>query len=201
MLSGIRIEIGLRGLISLLQNANNSTAKTIQEKDFNDIKAKGLSEKNLEEIVGRLTLGQEMARLLGLEKAIDLRTTFSKTIAEDYMGKIYPAPVYLEACDGGFFPNWRRFVTSYITKCEENGIQAGIIVEQSSIKFEQRMTYCAYADVAEILGDLELCYWTTCIADDYFFPKYMQRGGCRYTRSGTLATGAPHCDFCYSFGE
>jgi hypothetical protein len=86
-----------------------------------------------------------MARQMGLEKAKALRTAFSKS-------------EYLEKCKGGFFLNWRRFIAAYIAKCEEKGVQAGYIVASSSTKFEQNMTYCAYVEIAKILGDRELCY-------------------------------------------
>lgn len=197
LLSGIRKEIGFRGLFSMLSNVKRSVTEALEKYDFSELYSKGLSETDLKEILERLLLGQEMARQMGLEKAKALRTAFSKEIVEDYMGRIYPASEYLEKCEGGFFPNWRRFVAAYIAKCEEKGVQAGYIVASSSTKFEQNMTYCAYVEIAEILGDRELCYWTTCIADDYFFPQYMEKGGCRFTRSATLATGAPVCDFCY----
>ena len=53
------------------------------------------------------------------------------------------------------------------------------------------------SEVAEILGDRDLCWWNGCVADDFFFPGYMAKAGGRYWREGTLATGAPTCDFCY----
>jgi hypothetical protein len=33
------------------------------------------------------------------------------------------------------------------------------------------------AEVAEILGDRERCYWNACVADDFFFPGYMAKAG------------------------
>ena len=197
MLAGIRKEIGFRALLSMLGYASRSVVETLEEYDFAELYSKGLSERDLREIIERLLLGQEMARAMGVDKAKELRSAFSKTIAADYMGRVYPTYEYLENCEGGFFSNWRRFLIAYAAKCDENGIQGGYIVETSSTKFEQNMTYCAYAEVAELLGDRELCYWTTCIVDDYFFPQYMEKGGCRYKRNATLATGAAFCDFCY----
>ena len=61
--------------------------------------------------------------------------------------------------------------------------------------FIQRMEFCAMAEVAEILGDRELCYWNACKADDFFFSSYMAKAGGHYWRDGTLATGASTCDF------
>ena len=79
----------------------------------------------------------------------------------------------------------------------EKGIQGGRIIEPSPELFIQRIEFCAMVEVAEILGDRDLCWWNGCVADDFFFPGYMAKAGGRYSRDGTLATGAPTCDFCY----
>jgi hypothetical protein len=94
-------------------------------------------------------------------------------------------------------PNFKTFIAAFIAASGKRGIQGGCIVEPSPGMFIQRMEFCAMAEVAEILGDRNLCWWNACVADDYFFPGYMARAGGRYWREGTLATGAPTCDFCY----
>ena len=90
MLAGIRKEIGFRALLSMLGYASRSVVETLEEYDFAELYSKGLSERDLREIIERLLLGQEMARAMGVDKAKELRSAFSKTIAADYMGRVYP---------------------------------------------------------------------------------------------------------------
>ena len=120
---------------------------------------------------------------------------------QDHPNYVFPTQAYLEQCPGGFLPNLKSFIGAFITASGEKGIQEGCIVEPARGIFIQRMEFCAMVEVAEILGDRDLCWWNGCVADDYFFPGYMTNAGGRYWRDGTIATGAPTCDFCYERKE
>ena len=196
-LNKMRKEIGLRRLVSMLRNVQRHVDEALQEYDFSPVRARGLSEMDLRVILDRMLTGVEMAREMGLEKAKEIRLAASRAIADDYFGSVFPTQEYLEQCDGGFFPNFKAFIAAFIAASGEKGIQGGCIVEPSPDMFIQRMEFCAMAEVAEILGDRDLCWWNGCVADDYFFPGYMAKAGGRYWRDGTIATGAPTCDFCY----
>jgi hypothetical protein len=196
-LNEIRKEIGLRRLVSMLSRVKRRVDAALYAHDFSSLRARGLSETDLREILDRMLTGDEMAGEMGLEKAKKLRMAASKAIANDYFGSVFPTQEYLERCKGGFFPNFRTFIAAFIAASGEKGIQGGCIVEPSPDMFIQRMEFCAMAEVAEILGDRDLCWWNGCVADDYFFPGYMAKVGGRYWREGTLATGASMCDFCY----
>jgi hypothetical protein len=165
--------------------------------DFSAVRARGLSEKDLRVILDRMLTGDEMAKEMGLEKARGLRMAASKAIANDYFGSVFPTREYLEQCPGSFGPNFKAFVAAFIAASGRKGIQGGCIIEPSPNMFIQRIEFCAMAEVAEILGNRDLCYWNGCVADDFFFPGYLAEAGGRYWREGTLATGAPTCDFCY----
>ena len=197
MLNEIRKEIGLFGLISLLKNVKHQTLEALKEHDFSSVRERSISEIDLKEIVERMILAQGMVREIGLEKAKEIRIDFSKSVAKDYLGCIFPTPKYLEKCTGGFFSNWKKFLKEYVSKSGQRGIQSGFVTETTQGIIKQNMDYCAFTEIAEILGDRELCYWTTCISDDFFFPDYMAKGNCGYTRKTTLATGGSVCDFCY----
>lgn len=196
-LNEMRREIGLRRLLAMLSNVKRRVDDALQEYDFSQVRARGLSEADLRVILDRMLTGEEMAREMGLEKAREIRMAASKAIANDYFGSIFPTQEYLEQCEGGFLPNFKAFIRAFIAASGEKGIQGGRIIEPSPDMFIQRMEFCAMAEVAEILGDRDLCWWNGCVADDYFFPGYMAKAGGRYWREGTLATGAPTCDFCY----
>ena len=196
-LDEMRKEIGLRRLYSMLSNVKRRVDDALQAYDFSRVRARGLSDRDLREILDRMLTGVEMAREMGLERAKELRMAASRAIADDYFGSVFPTQEYLERCEGGFFPNFKAFIAAFIAASGEKGIQGGCIVEPSPDMFIQRMEFCAMAEVAEILGDRDLCWWNGCVADDYFFPDYMARTGGRYWRDGTIATGAPTCDFCY----
>jgi hypothetical protein len=196
-LNEMRREIGLRRLLAMLRNVKRRVDEVLVEYDFAPVRARGLSETDLRMILDRMFTGVEMAREMGLERAKELRMAASKAIANDYFGSVFPTQAYLEGCEGGFLPNFKTFIAAFIAASGEKGIQGGCIVEPAPDMFIQRMEFCAMAEVAEILGDRDLCWWNACVGDDYFFPGYMARAGGRYWRDGTLATGAPTCDFCY----
>jgi hypothetical protein len=196
-LNKMRKEIGLRRLVSMLRNVQRHVDEALQEYDFSPVRARGLSEMDLRVILDRMLTGVEMAREMGLEKAKEIRMAGSRAIADDYFGSVFPTQEYLERCEGGFFSNFKAFIAAFIAASGEKGIQGGCIIEPSPDMFIQRMEFCAMAEVAEILGDRDLCWWNGCVADDYFFPGYMAKAGGRYWRDGTIATGAPACDFCY----
>jgi hypothetical protein len=66
--------------------------------------------------------------------------------------------------------------------------------EETDDVFAFDVTYCVWAEIAKAFGDPSLCYpW--CHSDDTFFPKAGAQLGFRYTRIGTLSSGAPVCDF------
>jgi hypothetical protein len=176
-LNDIRKEIGLRRLFSMLTNVKRRVDHALKVYDFSSVRTRGLSETDLREILERMITGDEMAREMGLEKAKKLRMAASKAIAEDYFGSVFPTQEFLEQCPGGFLSNFRTFIAAYLTASGEKGIQGGCIIEPSPDMFIQRVEFCAMAEVAEILGDRDLCYWNACVADDYFFPGYMAKAG------------------------
>jgi len=196
-LDEMRKEIGLGRLLAMLSNVKRRVDDALQAYDFSRLRARDLSEMDLRVILNRMLLGVEMAREMGLERAKELRMAASRAMADDYFGSVFPTQEYLERCKGGFFPNFKAFIAAFIAASGEKGIQGGCIVEPSPDMFIQRMEFCAMPEVAEILGDRDLCWWNGCVADDYFFPEYMAKVGGRYWREGTLATGASTCDFCY----
>jgi hypothetical protein len=142
-----------------------------------------------------------MTREMELEKTKQLRIAASEAITADYFGSIFPTKEYLEQCEGGFLQNFKKFIAAYMAESGRKGIQGGHIIEPSPDMFIQRMEFCAMAEVAEISGDRDLCFWNACKADDFFFPGYMANTGGRFCRDGTLATGEPACNFCYALNS
>lgn len=195
MFNSIRREIGLGGLFGFLRALKQQTDEALEQYDFSALQARGLSDADLREMVERTVLGQEMVKALGQEKAKTIRVDFIQEVARDLLGGMYPTQDYLEQCEGGFWPNFKQFIRVYVAANDRDGIQAGSISEPAPDQFFQDMDYCAYVEIAQMLGALDLCEWNTCIYDDFFFPEYMSQAGCQYTRTGTLAGGAAVCDF------
>ena len=55
--------------------------------------------------------------------------------------------------------------------------------------------YCVFREVANEFGDPYLCYPSSCYYDEVWIPRFATEGGWKFKRTGTLATGAPVCDF------
>lgn len=195
MLNSIRREIGLGGLFGFLRALKQKADEALEQHDFSALQARGLSDSDLREIIERTVLAQEMVKALGLEKAKTIRVSFIQSVAKDLLGGMYPTREYLEQCEDGFWPNYKQFIRVYVAANNRDGVQSGTISEPSPDQFFQDMNYCAYVEIAQTMGALDLCEWNTCIYDDFFFPEYMSQAGCQYTRTGVLARGAPVCDF------
>jgi ubiquinone biosynthesis protein len=59
------------------------------------------------------------------------------------------------------------------------------------------ITRCAVADYYRVLGLGDLCQRTICVQDQRVADQYGTPVGIAFTRTGTLAGGADHCDFRY----
>jgi hypothetical protein len=195
MVNTIRAEIGLGKTIELFKDSKRRVAEMMNSNALTEIRQAGVSENDLEEIVERTALGETMAKYLGLEKAIEIRTSMSEKIASVFFPKLFPTYEELESLPGGYLPNLKRFISTYVEQNNKTKIELGEITEDSEAGFTLEITDCKFAQVAEIMGDREICYWTSCITDLNFFPAEAKKAGINFHRGGTIATGQKVCDF------
>jgi len=197
MVNRIRAEIGLRKTLALFRGVKKRVNEVLETDDLSEVRHTGISEQDLEEMVERLALGEAMAKYLGLEKAIAIRTSLSEEIAPVFFPKLFPT--YKELCSlpGGYLPNLKTFLTSYAYHNSQKNLQYSSITDETETGFKLIVTSCNFAKASEIMGDPEICFWTTCITDGYFFPIQAEKAGIKFNRGGTIAMGQTVCDFCW----
>jgi hypothetical protein len=201
MINRIRTEIGLRNTLAIFQDVKVRVRQVLKSDDLSAVRHTGISERDLEEMVERIALGETLTNYLGLEKAKTIRTSLSKEIAPVFFPKLFPTSKELESFPGGYLPNLKKFITSYAYQNTLKNLQVGSITEETVTGFKLVITSCNFAKVAEIMGDPEICYWTTCVTDGYFFPIQADQAGVMFKRQGTIATGHSVCDFCWEQSE
>ena len=138
-----------------------------------------------------------MVKYLGLEKAKTIRTSMSKEIASIFFLKLFPSYKELESLPGGYLSNLKEYLSAYAQRNAQKNIQVGSITDETENGFKLIITSCNFAQVAEIMGIPEICYWTTCVTDGYFFPEQANRAGIEFERPAIIAAGQSICDFCW----
>jgi hypothetical protein len=197
MINRIRAEIGVRRTLALLKDVKTRVKQVLDSDDLSPVRQTGISEQDLEKMVERIALGEAMKKYLGPEKDITIRTSLSKEIAPIFFLKLFPTYQELAAISGGYLPNLKKVLASYASQNTQKNLQVGSITNEAETGFKLIITSCNFAKVSEIMGDPEICYWTTCITDGYFFPIQAEKAGMKFNRMGTIATGQSVCDFCW----
>jgi hypothetical protein len=196
MANKIRGEIGIGKTFELFKSNKQRIEEVLSSDALNPIRQAGLSEQDIEGIVERIAFGETMAKYLVLEKAIEIRTSFSEEIASVFFPKLFPTFEELDTMPGGYLPNLKTFLTRYVELNCQTKIEIGEIIEDEA-GFTVEITDCKFAQIAEIMGDREICYWTSCVTDLKFFPVQAERAGINFNRGGTIASGQKVCDFCW----
>jgi len=197
MINRMRTEIGLRKTLAVFKDVKVRVDEVLASDALSAVRQSGISERDLAEMVERIALGESMKKYLGLEKAIEIRTGLSEEIAPFFFPKLFPTCEELESLPGGYLPNLKEFLSSYAYQNTQKNLQVGTITEETETGFKLIITSCNFPKVAEIMGDPEICYWTTCVTDGYFFPVQAEKAGIKFDRPGIISTGQAVCEFCW----
>jgi hypothetical protein len=190
--------LGLTGLLALRRDAQQEFEYWCQ-KDWSDLRHKGLSQENLERILKEMSMAKVMAEAFGLKKAAHLRRRLSSRVADAVLQAVFAPPqVFIELGDGDFLPPFKKFYAALLEAMDREGLQSGKIVEDNEDLLQIHITYCAWAEVAKVMGNPLYCYYSTCYGDEVYFPKLAAAGGFRFERYGTLAQGETSCDHRFS---
>lgn len=198
MISRISQKIGIIKTLKLFSDVKERVNQVLELDAIRDIHENGVSMRNLSEMIERIALGETMVRYLGSENAIKIRTNLSEEIASVFFPKLFPTYPELREIEGGYIPNLMKFLDCYATQNTQKHLQVGSITDETEDGFKLIITECNFAKVSAIMGDPEICYWTTCITDGYYFPIQAKEAGIVFKRNGTIATGQKVCDFCWS---
>jgi hypothetical protein len=143
-----------------------------------------------------MAFAKAMAQMMGLEQAAQLRNKLSDDISVAVFEEMFaPAEVFIQCGEGGFLPSFKRYYVAMMKAMSDKGLEDAEVVFDEPNVFQLNVTYFAWAEVAEVLGDPYYCYYSTCYADEVFFPDLCEKAGFVFERTGTLAQGAAVCDF------
>jgi hypothetical protein len=84
-----------RETINLFRSRKKRIKKVLESDDLDEVRRTGIAERDLKEIVERMALGEVMAKFLGTEKAIEIRTSLSEEIAHIFFPKIFLTKEFL----------------------------------------------------------------------------------------------------------
>ena len=135
-----------------------------------------------------------LADMLGMEKASEVYRRIWDRAACDIMASVFGSVEDFKAC-GDAFKSFKEFWKANDAANERTGLYEVEIVEDTDDVFVCNTKYCAWREVASEFGDPNLCYSANCYLDEVWIPRFGTEGGWEFKRTGTLATGAPVCDF------
>ncbi len=186
--------LGLPGLLALRRESLREFEHWRQQ-DWSHLLERGLSQENLERILMEMSTAKVMAGALGLKKAAHLRRRLSSRVADAILQAVFAPPeVFIALGDGDFLPPFKKYYAALLSAMEREGLQAGKIVEDNPDLLQINITYCAWAEIAKVLGNPLYCYYSTCYGDEIYFPKLAAAGGFQFERYGTLGQGESSCD-------
>jgi hypothetical protein len=189
-----RRELGLSGAIRMLWHMRRETER-LKGHAWSNAKKRGLhDQKFLDEIIHSTTAMKVLADAMGMDEASATFMGVWDRVAYDVMRPIFPTVDELNAC-GDAFECMKEWIKVFHAANERSGVYETEMVEDSLDVFAFNFTYCTHHEVAKELGDPYLCYPTSCYPDEVIWPRMGLEAGWRFSRSGTLATGAPVCDF------
>jgi len=193
VISELRRELGLIGIIKLMLKSRKETnlGKAL---DWSSINERGMTNRRfLNALITQTAAAKALADTVGKDKASNMiRGSLDQTV--DITAPLYPPPEDFKACGDGFGA-FRKYMKEQFKAHANAHLQELDIAEDSPRALSVNVKYCLWCEVAKKLGDPSLCYPGSCYWDEVYFPKALAELGGRFTRTGTLATGAPVCDF------
>jgi hypothetical protein len=191
-------DLGSVGAAELLSRVKGE-AERMKSCDWSAVRNRGLrSQKFLSGVVRRIALMKALADMVGLERASVIQCRLlDKTIYES-MSPFWPSVEDYKAC-GDFFKAFRDYTRVAMNANVRSGLHELDWVEDSPKALAFDIKYCVWHEVARAFGNPYLCYPSTCYGDEVTIPMVLGEAGPEYSwkRTGTLAQGAPLCDFRY----
>ena len=189
----LRRELGLIGIIRLMLKSRRETNRG-KAQDWSSLNERGMTDRRfLNVLITQTAAGKALADIAGKDNASNiLRRSFDQAV--DVTAPLYPSPEDFKSCGDGFGA-FRKYMKQEFLAHVNACLQELDIAEDSPRAFAVNVRYCVWYEVAKKLGDPSLCYYESCYWDEVYFPKALAELGGRFKRTGSLATGAPVCDF------
>jgi len=197
-LGGVIGELGLGGTVQMVRRVKEEIARA-QDLNWSGFKAKGISDDHLQQVIRKIAMSKVMAEMMGMEKAAALRNALSHKISiKAFEAMFSPASVFVEIGGGDFLPPFKQYYVAMMDAMAEKGLEVAEVVIDEADDFQLNVTWCAWAEAAKLMGNGEVCYFSTCYGDEVFFPHFCEQAGFDFKRESTLALGAPVCDFRFT---
>lgn len=169
--------------------------RLMKKHDWSRLKEHGLADRKfLDDIIRKTALIKSLADMVGMEKASEIHLRIMDIMGYDLIASMFPSIEEFKAC-GDIFECLKEYTKAHKAANERAGTHNAEIGEDSDKVFEFNVKYCALQAIAAEFGNPYLCYPSNCYGDEVFFPKVCAEAGLKFRRTGTLATGAPVCDF------
>jgi hypothetical protein len=190
--------LGLSGTLELVRQVKNEIQRA-EGYDWSNLKARGVSDEHLAAILKKIAVAKVMADTMGIERATQVRQGLSHSMSVLVFEEMFaPAEVFVQCGEGDFLPGFKTYYVAMMEAMANRGLEQAEVVIGEEDEFQLNVTYCAWAEVARALGDPYYCYYSTCYGDEVFFPHLCEQAGFEFQRQGTLAQGAPVCDFGFT---
>ena len=190
--------LGPKETLQLVREVKEETERA-EGYDWRKLKEKGISDEHLEAVIKKIALAKVMAETMGIERATQLRKRLSHSISVPVFEEMFaPAHVFTQCGKGDFLPAFKTYYVAMMEAMAHKGLEEARVVIDEEDAFQLNVTYCAWAEVARALGNPYYCYYSTCYGDEVFFPHLCEQAGFEFERRGTLAQGAPVCDFRFT---
>jgi len=191
-------ELGVEGTERLDKETARLT-KGMKSDDWAILREHGLvNEKYQESVIQRIAFMKILADMVGMKKATEIQCRLLDMSMYDLMTPLFPSTEEYKSC-GNYFAAFKKYSKSTYAANIRAGLHEMTITEDSPSVFAFKVTYCAWHEVAKAFGDPYLCYPSTCYGDDAYISRSLAKSGCQWKRSGTMATGAPFCEFRFEY--
>lgn len=186
-------EVGPVGLIKVLRRTNKEVER-MKAYDWSALKSRGFDSQPLLDLIVQNTASMKaLADMVGMERAKRaLGRLMEETVYERMAAMFVPIERFVECKD--CFAGFKEYFKAFNDASAREGVHEIQMKEDTDNVLAFDVTYCAWHEIAKAFGDPALCY-PSCYNDDAFYPKAGAQLGFRYTRTGTLCSGAPVCDF------
>ena len=170
-------------------------ARRMKEHDWSRLRERGLTDQGfLDFLIESMAVTKALADMLGMEKASEVYRRIWDRTAYDLMTSGLPSVEEFKSC-GDAFKSFKEYWKAANAANESAGLHEIEMGEDTDDVFVCNYKYCVFREVANEFGDPYLCYPAECYSDEAWIPRFANEGGWKFKRTGTLATGAPVCDF------
>ncbi len=198
VISSIRKEVGLIGLLKLFFQWR-SEEKKIKRHNWFKLENKGVSREVFESTFQLIALMKVLDNMIGIERARRMITEiYEKTETRLKKNKspfnLFSLPIRdLKSCKNSFL-SFKEYTKAQFKAGIQEKFHESETLEDTENTLAVDVKYCVAHEVAKEFGNSAWSFpW--CEIDEVVYPRMGAQLGFKFSRSGSLPTGASKCDF------